>query len=292
MPHPPYQIEEPYFSMYNREEITPWPHELPANAPLNMQMMKKYRTEDEISDIACKEIQAVYYGMISKVDNMCGRLFKVIEDEELMENSIIIFWVDHGDFAGQYGLVEKWDTSMNDCILHVPQILYAPGLPQGKRISSLTEHVDIAPTILDILDIEQDWGIHGKSLLPVIDGIFEKDAVYADGGHEDEMHTRFSYDKKIPDDDKNKPLNAKQVTYRENPDSMARTSMVRTNEWKMVIRLRGGNELYNMVKDPYEMNNLWGDSTYNAVIMELQQKMIEWNLRTYTDRPRQEFVGA
>jgi choline-sulfatase len=292
LPHPPYKVEEPYFSMYNRDEITPWTHELPSNAPLNMQMMRKYRTDEEISDEAYKEIQAVYYGMITKVDAMCGRLLKVIEEEGLMENSIILFWVDHGDFAGQYGLVEKWDTSMNDCILHVPLLLYAPGLPQGKRITSLTEHVDIAPTMLDILNIKQDWGIHGESLLPIIDGKTEKDAVYADGGHEDEMHHRFSFDKKTPSNYANKPLNAKQVTYRECPDSMARTSMVRTNEWKMIIRLRGGNELYNILKDPYEMNNLWGKPAYNSIVMELQQKMIEWNLRTYTDRPRQDLVGA
>lgn len=73
---------------------------------------------------------------------------------------------------------------------------------------------------------------------------------------------------------------------------MARTKMVRTNTWKLVIRETGGNELYNMRDDPNEMRNLYGDPEYSAVVLDLQYKLIQWCLRTDTDRPYQPRVHA
>jgi arylsulfatase A-like enzyme len=287
-PHPPYRVAEPWFSMYDRASIQPWTHELPRNAPLHMRAMREIRTGLEIPDEVLREIQAVYYGMISRVDSYIGRVLQAIEDEGLYEDSIVLFWVDHGDFAGMYGLPEKWDTSMADCILHVPQILWAPNLPDVSEVTSLTEHVDMAPTIFELLGIEPDWGMHGESLLPIIRGEKRKEAVFADGGHEEEMWGRFSFG----DPASGRPLGGKQVTYRDCPESMSRTKMVRTEKWKLVIRLTGGNELYDMENDPQELDNLWGKPELASVVMDLQQQMIEWCLRTDTDRPYQKDVGA
>ena len=84
----------------------------------------------------------------------------------------------------------------------------------------------------------------------------------------------------------------KQQTCQSCPDTIARTKMVRTNRWKLVMRLRGGNELYDMVHDPDELHNLWGRSDLAAVVLDLQQRLIEWCLRTDTDRPFQTDFGA
>jgi choline-sulfatase len=273
--------------MYDRKKIKAFPHELPKNAPFHMKKMRELRTGNDISDESLREIQAVYYGMITKVDSQIGEILKEIERQDLFKDSIIMFWVDHGDFAGQYGLPEKWDTCMSDCLLHVPYVLYSPELPQGKRVKSLTEHVDIAPTVLELLGLKPDWGIHGESLIPIIEGKKKKEAVFADGGHEEEMFKRVHAYKK---DDK--PLDGKQRTYNEFPETMSRTKMVRTDKWKMAIRLKGGNELYNMELDPFELNNLWGKAEYDGVVKELEQKLIEWCLRTDTDRPYQNKVYA
>ncbi|NLF40756.1 hypothetical protein GX586_15035 [bacterium] len=168
-------------------------------------------------------------------------------------------------------------------------------LLQSGPVTSLTEHVDIAPTILDLLGIKPDWGIHGESLLPIATGRRRKEAVFADGGHEAGMRGRFSF-KPEGRDGTPKKLNGKQLTYQQCPDSMARTKMVRTERWKLVIRETGGNELYDMQADPWELNNLWNDYPSNPIlrdaVLDLQQKMIEWCLRTDTDRPYQEQVGA
>lgn len=92
--------------------------------------------------------------------------------------------------------------------------------------------------------------------------------------------------------DRGKGREAKQETYYKYPDTMARTKMIRTHQHKMVIRLRGGNEFYNLDYDPYEMYNIWGDSRYKDIIMDLQLQLLEWCLETDTDRPYQPVVGA
>lgn len=292
-PHPPYAVEEPYFSMYDRQTIRPWPYQLPENAPLPFRAMREHRSGWETPEAAFREIQAVYYGMVTKVDSLLGRVLQTIEAQGLLENSVVIFTADHGDFAGQYGLVEKWDTCMNDCILHMPLILWAPDLPHGARVRELSEHVDLVPTLLDLLGLQKprDWGLHGQSLLPVIAGQPGKPAVFADGGHEEEMWARFNFES-----NQFAQLDGKQETYRHIPEAMARTKMVRTPDWKLVMRLAGGNELYHLRDDPHELNNLWGrhldDAALLRVALNLQQQLIEWCLRTDTDRPYQEKVGA
>jgi len=162
-PHPPYEAEEPYFSMYDRQLIRPWSYALPSGAPLPLQVMSTVRTTPEANERAFREIQATYYAAITKVDHLIGKVLAAMEAEGLFDNSVLLFTADHGDFAGQYGLVEKWDTAMNDCILHVPCMLHAPELPRQLRIDSLSEHTDLAPKQANTVSFDDDWG-NGRAL--------------------------------------------------------------------------------------------------------------------------------
>jgi arylsulfatase A-like enzyme len=91
-------------------------------------------------------------------------------------------------------------------------------------------------------------------------------------------------------------INGKQATYKLCPQSMARTKMVRTERWKYVQRTTGGHELYDLQEDPRELHNLYpqhrDDPERAAVVLQLQERMIDWCLRTDTDRPYQDDVGA
>ncbi len=293
-PHPPYSIQEPYYSMYDREKIKAFPHDVPENATLHMRKQRELRLGNDISDAALRELQAIYYGSCTYIDDCIKQIMDAMEEEDLFKDTLILFCADHGDFASQYGINEKWDTAMQDCILHVPFILVAPGLPAGTRVDSLTEHVDIPETILELLNIEGDerWYWHGRSLVRAIEGE-RKEAVFADGGHEAPMRARFNrevFSEKNGVQIKN--TGGKQLVYSEFPDSMARVKMVRTEEWKLAIRETGGNELFNVKEDPDEMKNLYGDPQYNDIVMDLQRRLIEWCLKTDTDRPYMEQVGA
>lgn len=290
-PHPGYEVEEPYFSMYDPATVTPWPHALPRNAPLPLRVMREVRAGGGLPEEALRDVQAVYYGMVTKVESLIGRILDELRTQHLEDNTAILFTSDHGDFAGQYGLYEKWDTCMADCILRVPAILKAPGLPAGRRHEGLSSHIDLVPTLLGALGLTPDWGVHGQSLLPRVASGAGARHVFAGGGHEQEMWGRFNFSGKP-----GRELDGKQRTYLDHPETMARTKMVRSDRWKLAARLAGGNELYDLAADPHELDNLWPDLGTRPdllpVVADLQQALIEWSLRTDTDRPFQEHVGA
>lgn len=290
-PHPKYGVEDPWFSMYDPAKIKAFPHDLPQNASLPFRAQREIRTGALATEENLREIQATYYGMISKVDHLLGQILQAIEEEGLWENSIICYFSDHGDFAGQYGLHEKWDTVFSDCLTRIPFILHAPGLPGGRVIDGLTELTDYLPTVLELLGIDPWPGIHGESLLPIFAGERRKEAVFAEGGHEAPMLERFAM-QLIQQWRGDGPRKDKQEAYAEVPASMARARMVRNERYKLVIRLQGGNELYDLEEDPAELHNRWGDPALDHVQRQLQQQLIEFSLRTDTDRPYQEAFGA
>lgn len=290
-PHPAYGVEEPYASLYDPDTITAWPHDLPKNAALPFVAQRSVRTGLDAAPEMLRKVQAAYYGMIAKIDELVGSVVAAIDAEGLFENSIVVFTSDHGDFAGQYGLIEKWDTVFSDCLTNVPFIMVAPGISKGTVHKGLTEHTDLTPTFLELIGARAGWGIHGQSLLPYLNGARVKEAVFADGGHEEEMLLRFE---KSANEAKEgtAPMSGKQLTYALHPQSLSRAQMVRTETHKLVMRLEGGNELYDLENDPWELDNRYDDPALASVQMDLQRRLIEWQLRTNTDRPYQEVYGA
>ncbi|MGB6222120.1 sulfatase-like hydrolase/transferase [Haloferula sp.] len=294
-PHPPYGIHEPFYSMYDPAAIQPFPHGLPTGASLPLRAQREWRLGNNIPTDSLRELQAIYYGMISLADDLVGKVLATLKESGLAEDTLVIFTSDHGDFAGQYGINEKWDASLQDCLLRVPILIAGPGVPSGKRIQGLSEHVDLPATILEFLKLTPppDWVWHGESLVPTLDGGPTKTAVFADGGHEAAMRARFDAPVYKEEHGKRvKTVGGKQLTYQQCPDAMARCKMVRTEEWKLVIRETGGNELFHIADDPDEMTNLYADPQHAAIVSDLQLKLIEWCLRTDTDRPFLKTFGA
>lgn len=295
-PHPAYDAPEPWFSMYDPEAITPFPYGMTANGALPREAQRRHRTGTDVSERFCRELQAVYYSMISRVDEQVGQVVAAIDAEDLWDDSVVIFTADHGDYAGQYGLIEKFDADLSDCLLRVPFLIKAPGLGEGVVHHGLSEHVDVAPTILGLLGLEPDvrWHIHGEDLRPLLAGEREKRAVFADGGHEAPMRARFNGQgwKEADDGTRIKPTDGKQLTYELEPDSMAKCKMVRTARHKLVVREVGGDELYDLAADPHELDNRIGTPEHAALVAQLQRELLDWCLRTDTDRPFQEKVGA
>lgn len=291
-PHPPYQVEEPWYSACDPARVTLFPSQLPTGATLPFQAMRRHRTnEGEVDPLALREVLATYYAMIAKIDHLMGQVLESIRRLGLLEDTIVIFTSDHGDFAGQYGLCEKFDTVMADCLLRVPCAMHIPGRTGGQRINALTQHIDLPATMLELLGVApaEGWIMHGCSLLPALDGQARATAVFADGGHESAMRRRFNAGLW---NGTHKATAGKQHTYHHEPDSMARCSMVRTEQHKLVMREVGGHELYDLANDPWELCNRYGDPALAPVQAVLLEQLVGWHLRTVSDRPFQPHVGA
>jgi choline-sulfatase len=283
-PHPSY-IAQPADSPfhYDPAAITPFPHDEPDRAPLSLRAQREVRLAGHRDEASLRRIQAAYYGMISRVDDQIGRILAALDARGLRDDTVVVFLSDHGDFAGQYRLREKWDTTFADCLLHVPLIVRAPGLPVGHTVATVTDHTDIAPTLCELLDLPPLPGAHGHSLLPAIAGRPLRDAAFADGGHEPALRARMETTNRDGD---------KQETYARHPDAMARAMSVRTATHKLVWRETGDHELYDLAADRWELDNRYADAALRPVRESLMARLLDWRLRTAPDRPVPDRVGA
>ena len=112
-----------------------------------------------------------YHGAVRYVDQQIGRLFNILKDEKLIENTLIIITSDHGESLTEHEIFFD-HHGLYDVTTHVPLILYYPkAFSETKRAKGLVEHIDLAPTLCELLNIEYEgYGFDGMSLMPLIRG--------------------------------------------------------------------------------------------------------------------------
>ena len=291
-PHPPYTALEEYYNMYDPDDLPPLRGEgwLDGKPDLYHQI-RRFRRTKENDPALYRKVQAVYLGMVSYVDNMVGQVIQSLQEHGLYKNTMIIFCSDHGDFAGEVGLVEKWPNAMDDMITRVPLIVRRPGCPEGLRVHTLTQSMDILPTICDYENVAIDYDQFGISLRPQVEGSpgDEQRAVYCEGGYDRrEPHcfepTCFVSGRRsaegLMENQKNSVYYPKMLQQQEKPDSVCRTVMQCWQEWKITIRTNDDNELYNLQEDPLEQHNLFFDPRYEQIRNELVAKSFKWLINT------------
>ena len=282
-PHPPYTVEEPYFSMYDRKLVpAPIPPKL-DDKPDFMRLFHERYGLNNLDKNDFKEIIATYYGMVSRVDHQFGLIINQLKEIGAYDNSAIAFFADHGDFLGDYGLTEKWPTAFQDCLINIPLILKIPGIERKNVVyDQLVQSIDIFPTILHIAQINTQYTHFGKNLILFLQGHLTKvrNAVFAEGGYNPREPQCFEPVISSPElpgigiyyDKTNIP--------KEDSSTVARSAMIRTKLWKLIIRDKGKEELYDLMYDPNEANNLIDIYAYDKVKSDLREQLLRWYLRT------------
>src|SRR5207244_13265604 len=90
------------------------------------------------------------YGQVSYSDWLLGELVEALDRTGHWRDTALMVCSDHGDYAGDYGLVEKWPSGLEDCLTHVPLIARIPGGTPGHVSPELSELFDVMPTSLDL----------------------------------------------------------------------------------------------------------------------------------------------
>jgi arylsulfatase A-like enzyme len=279
-PHPPYWVEEPYFSMYDRESV-------PTPSPAEHEGKPKYYPEihhsrdlDKFTPEELREIVATYYGMVTRIDDQFGEVVDALQEKDLWDNTATFFFSDHGDYVGDYGLTEKWPSGMEDCLARVPMAVRIPGGVAQSHTNAMAETIDLTPTILDLAGIDIAHDQFGKSLVPLLRGETSehREAVFAEGGHGPEEHQSLE----LVDDDADPDFvyYPKGRTQTDNPSAVCKSAMVRTYDWKYISRLDDTDELYDMRSDPGEMVNLVDRPEHAAIRAELHDRLLRWFLET------------
>lgn len=296
MPHAPYVVPEPYYSMYDPNQLPPLrPEGLPGK-PSYHALIRSYRRLDQIKDDTLKKIQAVYLGMISHVDAVFGDLMKAIADNGLDDSTTVIVSSDHGDYAGDYGLVEKWPNGMEDCLTRVPLIIRSPGCKSGHVVREQVELFDVMPTVLELAGTQAAHDHFARSLVPQLAGEAgdPQRAVFAEGGYNKREPHCFEGDPVRDAWFANNPASyywPKARQQQEHPDSVCRTTMMRTRQYKLIRRTDDVNELYDLEQDPLELHNVYDHPEYSEIRREMERRMLEWYLETSDVVPRNSDPG-
>lgn len=242
-------------------ELPPLPdnHEIGTNEPEFVHTKRLYphdygaetHMSYEFSDKEWRGYLNAYCRLTEMVDVEVGKILDALERNGLDENTILIFTSDHGDGAAAH----KWSAKNNlyKESAMIPFIVSWPGnIPANtKNNSSLVSIADFTPTILDLIDVETEIDFHGKSLKPVL--------------MQDTKTTRDFVVVELADD-------------KFAPDRKGR--MLRTEKFKYCVYSNGEEQLYDIINDPSEMNNLAGINSYQSTIDNHRTILKKWMKET------------
>lgn len=175
-PHCPFQVEEPYFSQYVRDTMPPIadPKDKTGYEHGYMRNIRERYGTDRATPEMWSEVKATYYGMISRLDDQFGRIIAALDESNRWKDTVSLFFTDHGEYLGDYGLIEKWPSGLSDVLVHEPLIIAGASLPAGQTSAAMAEMVDLIPTVFELCGIGQDFPHNGQSLVPVlVDGATE-----------------------------------------------------------------------------------------------------------------------
>ena len=188
---------------------------------------------------------ASYYGCIEWVDDAVGRILDTLEYLKLKENTLVIYSSDHGDLCGDKGAWNK--TLFFDSSTKVPLIIRWPDkISSGMASDMLVGLIDLFPTICDSCQISIPDICEGVSLTPLFEG---------------------------KDDISRKCIFSESAFLCDPTESGC---MIRQENWKYNYYLDNTEELYDLVNDPEEWNNLAQLSEYKDLVKSLKEKIIKF----------------
>ena len=290
-PHPPYGVEEPWHSRIDRHAI---PDRMPppdwSRKPSLIAGIYEGQGLKDWSDERFTELRATYYAMCARVDHQFGMVVQALKDRGIYDDSAIFFFSDHGDFTGDYGLVEKTQNTFEDCLTRVPLIVKPPAHipPQPGVRDALVELIDFTATAYEYAGITPDYDHFGRSLTPLLTGESEthRDAVFCEGGRL--YGEEQAKEKESPAyDDPSVLYYPRAQMQKSESGSHTKATMCRTRDHKYVRRLYELDELYDLRADPGEMQNLIDDPAYAAVLAQLRERMLDWYQTTCDVVPHQ-----
>lgn len=173
-PHLPFNAPKKYWDLYDHESIDlPDNFHAPKNAPKEslhtsgeLRAYASIPAKGQVDRETARKLIHGYYACVSFTDAQVGRLLDAVDQLGLSDNTIIVLWGDHGWQLGEHGMWNKhscYETSM-----HAPLIISSPmasEIKAGTRVSSLTEFIDIYPTLCELTDLPQPTHLDGASLV-------------------------------------------------------------------------------------------------------------------------------
>lgn len=281
-PHVPYAVSEPWYSRFDRDAVpAPIPPDAPGDGkPATLAGIRDRAGLNGWDDAQWRELKATYYGMVARTDDIVTGVVDGLRERGLYDDTAVVFTADHGDFAGDYGLPEKAQNVMDDCLTRVPFVLKPPaGVAIRPGVCDApVELVDLTATVEELAGMTADYTHFSRSLLPLLADRDHphRDGVLCEGG-------------RLPGETQAMELGSDQSpAHHYYPKLMAqhddvnhgKAVMWRTRTHKYVHRIAESDELYDLRADPQERRNVIDDPAQAAVLAELRTRLLDVMITT------------
>ena len=250
---------------------------LPENEdiPLRYRLMREWQQAEALLDrqrlptqlffgITPEEYRSIkqrYLGLVTLVDQSIGAILGCLERCGLTDNTIVVHTSDHGDSLGAHHLFGK--ETMFEEAARVPLLIRLPGQTRATTVPRSVSHIDFVPTLLDLLGQPNHAQCAGKSLLPLInEEAAGPENVFLEWAPN---RTKIKKGTKL----------ARRRTIKRAVEESTRT-VITPDGWKLCLRDKDLNELYNLSNDPLETRNLYADRQHASEIARLADEIHRW----------------
>lgn len=277
-PHAPYEAPRYYADQYPPDAVDLPPRrddEFGETSPQRNRVLYEMLGMAEDDETHIRRVVGIYHAMVRFIDDGVTQILDALDGLGLQENTIVVFTADHGDFAGEHGMMGKGGV-FYDSLTRVPLLMSWPErLPFAVRENSMVNTIDILPALLELQGIEAPRSVQGQPL-PTVTSAAPRDAAFSEYGAGGPPFTLADL-RKLPKPYGRRAL-MRSLQWRE---AEGRRKMVRTHRWKYVHDPMGDlDELYDLQEDPWELRNVAADPAHGAVIAEMKGRLPDWSIET------------
>ena len=239
---------------------------LEANEPLRYRVIReccraKYGVEPE----KIRQLIAKYWGLVAQVDRSVGAILDTLDSLGLADNTIVVYTSDHGDMMGAHHMVEK--SVMYEEAVKVPWVMRLGGMGgKGRLVKGRVSHIDMVPTLLELMGCRKKYDLPGKSLVPVIKGERAADE------HVFIQWNPNSGALKVKPGGTNL---ASKERLKEVQNEHTR-AVISPDGWKLCLSDVEKCQLFDLNSDPGETKNLFDTGRYDAIISRLTKEICCW----------------
>jgi arylsulfatase A-like enzyme len=213
-----------------------------------------------------RSLKQRYLGLVTMVDQSIGAILGCLERLGLADNTVVVHTSDHGDLLGAHQLFGK--EVMFEEAVRVPYLVRLPGQKRSQTVSRPVSHIDFVPTLLDLLGQSKHPQCAGKSLAPLI---------REEGTPLENVFIEWAPNRtKVK---KGSSLAPRRMIKRAVEESTR--TVISTDGWKLCLRDKDLDELYNLNADPLETRNLYANRQYAEVISRCRGEIDRWQEATH-----------
>ena len=251
LPHQPYVAKKELYDYYKNKVGRP---RLKKTLSGNNDWLDNWREKTGLNEIKEDDeirARAAYYGLVETLDSFIGQIIKTLKDNDLLENTLIIYASDHGEQIGERDL--WWKQTFYEESVKVPLIMsWKDKLPCNERRKQILNLVDLTATIVNAGQGIELPNIDGKSFLNI--------AINNNNKSKNETFSEFCMDNSLSWSNTKEPHLSR---------------MIRSDDWKFIYYHGYDNQLFNLKNDPDEMNNLASLKEYSKIETLLINKVLK-----------------